>query len=101
MLRLARPRVDNEYWSINTTQWTELTDKQKRIFTHASNICETEAGMVAHEPCTACREIGLVCEVYTDDDIHCKFGKTCAKCRISRAKCSHNIESKNGVADEV
>lgn len=100
VLRVARPNLDNEYWSITTTQWAELSDLQKRRVTHASNICETEAGVVAPERCSACAELGLVCEVYTDDDLHRKLGKTCARCLISGAKCSHTAASKPGVVDE-
>ena len=101
VLRVTRPSVDNEFWSITTTQWAELSDLHNRRVTHAGNTCETEAGVVAPERCSACAELGLVREVYTDNDLHRKLGKTCARCLVGGAKCSHTaVGSKHGVVDE-
>jgi hypothetical protein len=89
-LRFTRPQVEGEYWSATPDQWHDKSDHYKRLFTHAGNICETEAGMVAPEPCSECKALGHVCEVYTIDARHAQFGGTCARCRVTHyAKCSH------------
>lgn len=88
LVRATRPEVDNEYWSVTHDEWDALPEAQKRAYTHAGNICETEAGMVALESCSVCRELGHLCEIYTDDDLHRNFGKSCARCRIRFTKCS-------------
>jgi len=102
-IRLTRPQVANEYWSVTAGEWAEMSDHIKRKFTHAGNICETEAGVVALEPCSACREAGSICEVYTAHAIHGNIGKSCARCRIHYGRknlnCSHSSGRTSGIAD--
>jgi hypothetical protein len=89
-LRLKRPQSDNKYWSATHEEWHALTVQHQRAYTHAGVICETEAGIVALEPCSACRAAGHVCEVYTDDSRNNYFGESCARCRLKYdKKCSH------------
>jgi len=89
-LRFTRPQVEDEYWSATPDEWHDKSDHLKRLYTHAGYICETEAGMVAPEPCSECKALNHVCEVYTLDARHAQFGGTCARCRIKHnAKCSH------------
>jgi hypothetical protein len=89
-LRLKRPQSDNEYWSVTPQEWHALTVPYQRAYTHAGVICETEAGMMALEPCSACRAAGHVCEVYTNDARNTYFGESCARCRLKYdKKCSH------------
>lgn len=87
-IRLSRPKVDNEYWSVTREEWYALSEIQQRSVTHAGNICETEAGMVAPTPCDACYELGHLCEIYTDNKRHRLLGKSCARCRLTVSRCS-------------
>ena len=88
-IRLSRPKVDNEYWSVTREEWDALSEIQQRSVTHAGNICEIEAGMVAPTPCDACNELGHLCEIYTDDNKrHRLLGKACARCRLTVSRCS-------------
>jgi hypothetical protein len=102
-IRSTRPQVDNEYWSVTAAEWADMSDHVKRKFTHAGNICETEAGMVALEPCSACREAGHICEVYTTHANHGNLGKSCARFRIhygrNNLNCSHSSGGTHGVED--
>jgi hypothetical protein len=104
-LRPSRPRVNDEYWSATHYDWQKFSEREKRAYTHAGFICETEAGTVASKPCSACRAAGNhVCEVYTSD-VRNDFGRgSCAKCRIEgRArKCSlsRGGRTSTGITDE-
>lgn len=91
-IRRERPRIENEYWSITPENWNKLGDDTKRLYTHAGLICETEAGIIAPEPCNGCLELGEVCEVYnTADARNLTFGGACARCRLtSQARCSYS-----------
>lgn len=95
---ISRPQVDNEYWSATPKQWADMSDIVRRKFTHAGNICETEAGVVALEPCSACRDTGHICEVYTSHALHGNLGKSCARCRTHQSKCSHSSGLTRGIA---
>lgn len=88
-VRMVRPQVEDEYWSVPPDKWATFTDQKKRAYTHAGNIYETAAGMISPEPCSACRELGHSCDVYTAHPLQKNFGNSCAKCRISTVKCSH------------
>lgn len=103
-IRLTRPQVNDEYWSVTADEWADMSDRIKRTFTHAGNICETEAGMVALEPCSECHEAGHICEVYTTHAIEANIGKSCARCRIHYGRrnlnCSHSSGVTHGIADE-
>lgn len=102
-MAVSRPQVDNEYWSVTAEQWADMPGHARRKFTHASNICETEAGVVALEPCSTCRDAGHICEVYTSHALHGNLGKSCARCRIHYGRnnliCSHSSGLTRGIAD--
>lgn len=92
-----RPSVEGEEWSITSGIWEDLNSTELDAYTHAGHICETEAGMVAHELCSHCAEYGFVCEVYTDEVKAAMSGLgyassslDCAMCRIFGEDCSHN-----------
>jgi hypothetical protein len=89
-LRLRRPKAENEFWSVTRDERRLLSDHYKRAFTHAGLICETEAGVVAPEPCLACLAVGHVCEVFTGDARNTQFGEYCTRCRLKQNEiCSH------------
>lgn len=97
-LRLTRPSAEDEYWSITKEKWNRLTDVDKRCFTHARAICETEAGMVAPEPCSNCAEANVVCKVYTPESHERNkwAGWSCARCRTKLyARCSFSEEKRS------
>lgn len=85
-LRLKRPTTEGEYWSITNETWSGMTHISKRFATHAGLICETEAGMIAPEPCSSCAEENVVCEVYTPEfnERNVRAGATCARCRLHK-----------------
>jgi hypothetical protein len=104
-LRPSRPRVNDAYWSATHYDWQKFNDTEKRAYTHAGFICETEAGTVASKPCSACRAAGIhVCEVYTSDVRNNFAHGSCAKCHVEgRArKCSlfRDGRTSTGITEE-
>lgn len=81
-LVLHRPHIDNKFWSVSPASWARLCEKTKRFYTHAGYICETEAGMIAPEPCDMCSQLGQACKVYKDESLHPRVGLSCARCRV-------------------
>ncbi|SMR53472.1 unnamed protein product [Zymoseptoria tritici ST99CH_3D1] len=80
-------------------QWTRIPPDRQRQLSHKGYIEETDAGMVAPEPCSACSESSLpgansVCMAYKPETVHEYYRavgqnwRSCSECMGRRGTCS-------------
>lgn len=99
--RFRRPQHDDEYWSVSSKAWSNMSYARREMLSHVGRINETSDGQQARDDCSKCADNGSECMIYRDlagDDTKTSTGgSACSRCRYRRLVCSFEAVSRTAI----
>lgn len=90
--RFRRPQHDDEYWSVSSKSWSNMSYARREMLSHVGRINETSDGQQARNDCSKCADNGSECMIYRDlagsNTMTSTGGSACSRCRYRRLACS-------------